>query len=277
MPDFFVAGFQKCATTWLYRSLAEHPQIRMPSRHMVHYFDINYHLGHDWYRQQFESDAGELVVGDTTVTYARDQIAVNRMARDAPDARIVLSVRNPIDRAVSHFLHERAKGKTAFSFGEWRENYDCYSDWIVPGFYALHLERLQRSFPGESILVLESDDFRSRPGETLESVFALLGVDTDFRPTTVGRQLNTTSDRVARWRAERGGPKPRVLRRALRMIATGGRESTSAQNEVEADAGLEEPLTQRDRTELAEIFKRDVERLGELTGRSFCHWLESAS
>lgn len=275
-PDFFVAGFQKCATTWLYRSLSEHPQIRLPMTHMVHYYDINYHLGPDWYRRQFDSGAGEVLVGDTTVTYARDQTALVRMAHDAPHAKIVLSVRNPIDRAASHYLHERTKGKTAFAFDEWRENYDCYSDWIVPGLYALHFERLMEFFPSENILVLESEDFRSRPGQSLEALFTFLGVESKFQPTTVGRQLNTTSDRIARWRAE-GGLKRRLVRRARRMIAIGDHESPAAQKGTQSGAGLRDPLTSRDRAEMAEIFRDDVERLEELTGRSFRHWLDQNS
>lgn len=276
VPDFIVAGFQKCATTWLYRSLHEHPQIRLPTRHMVHYFDINYHLGSDWYLRQFESTTGKEVVGDTTVTYARDQSAIHRMARDAPQAKIVLSVRNPIDRAVSHFLHERTKGKTAFAFGEWRENYDCYCDWIVSGFYGLHLERLLQFFAYDKVLVLESADFKSRPGESLETLFTFLGVDSSFRPTTVGRQLNTTSDRIERWHHERGGLKDRVLRRVRSMVATGGHGSSREQEARRKDGAVADPLTPHDRAELADIFRSDVQRLEELTGRSFGHWLDAA-
>ena len=108
---FFLAGFQNCATTWLHRCLEEHPQIFVPNVDMVHYYDMNYHRGRDWYEKFYQSYNQEQMRGDTTVSYARSELAIKRIAKTNSNAKIILSLRNPITRAFSHYWHEKKKGK----------------------------------------------------------------------------------------------------------------------------------------------------------------------
>lgn len=264
-PDFFLAGFQKCATTWLHRSLREHPQIHVADPHMIHFFDINFHLGPDWYHQFFSRRSEHQLLGDTTATYARDANARNRIGQCAPDSKIILSVRNPIDRAVSHYLHERTKGKTNFSFNEWRENYDCFCSWILPGLYAQHLEHFLKLFSQNQVLVLVADDFRDRPLESLRRLFDFLGVDREFRPSTIGQSINSTDERIANSHMMRHSQIQRIHRFIGAFFRTA---------DIHQDLAPAQVVSAEERAELADVFSADVKRLEELTGYSLNHWLE---
>ena len=190
--DFFIAGFQKCASTWLHRTLQGHPEVFLPSEHMVHFYDMHFERGLSWYEAFFDGAASGHIVGDATVTYARSEIAMARIARYNPDARVVMILRNPIDRAWSHYWHERKKGKIAFEFEEWESNYDLFSDWILPGFYTQHIDRVESLFGKDQLLVIFHDDVASRPSEVLSSVCGFLGVDVKHLPAVGNSPINKT-------------------------------------------------------------------------------------
>ncbi|MBK1631881.1 hypothetical protein CKO31_14280 [Thiohalocapsa halophila] len=191
---FVIAGFQKCASTWLHRALQAHPDVFLPDEHMLHFFDIHFDRGIPWYQRLFETAAPSQIVGDATVTYARSALAMQRIARLDSSALVVLILRNPIDRAWSHYWHERKKGKIAFEFEEWESNYDLYSDWILPGMYDQHIDLTESLFGRDQVLVIFQDDVAVRPVGVLSSVFNFLGVDHD-RAVEVGaerKRINST-------------------------------------------------------------------------------------
>lgn len=207
---FFIGGFQKCASTWLHRSLQAHPGIFLPTEHMVHFFDIHFERGLPWYEPFFDGAATGQIVGDATVTYARSEVAMARIARYNPDARVVLILRNPIDRAWSHYWHERKKEKIAFAFEEWENNYDLFSDWILPGIYTQHIDMVESLFGKNQVLVIFHDDVASRPTDVLSTVCGFLGVDVEQLPaggdspinkTVVGRRRRYGGSFLAQWKA----------------------------------------------------------------------------
>jgi hypothetical protein len=118
LPDFVVVGAQRCGTTSLFRALIAHPQIARPTFHKgINYFDLNYTRGLDWYRGHFPVDRkhqpgedGSLVYFEASGYYAYHPFAMERMARDLPGVRVVMMLRDPVERAYSAYEHERARG-----------------------------------------------------------------------------------------------------------------------------------------------------------------------
>ena len=117
LPDYLVIGAQKAGTTSLYRYMISHPMIRPASDKQVHYFDFNYDKPFDWYRSQFPAGSGNgLVTGEATPYYIFHPDAARRVRLVLPDVKIVALLRNPIDRACSHYMHEIKNGTESLSF-----------------------------------------------------------------------------------------------------------------------------------------------------------------
>lgn len=105
-PDFIVAGAQKAGSTSLFAYLAAHPDVDQPLVKEVNYFDLWAHRGHDWYGRHFPvaRDDGRQT-GEASPMYMVHPLAMARIARDLPDVKIVVILREPVSRLVSHYRH----------------------------------------------------------------------------------------------------------------------------------------------------------------------------
>jgi len=198
LPDFLILGAQKGGTTALYSYLRRHPSITGPSWKEVSYFDRHYVRGEAWYRGNFPNKArtrGKLV-GEASPSYLFHPLAPERVRADIPNAKLVALLRNPVDRALSHYNHEVALGREPLSFeaalaaeearlaGEverlvaepryfsrewWSHTYQAR------GRYAEQLERWLAVFPREQLLIVPSDDLAAEPAETHARVLDFLG------------------------------------------------------------------------------------------------------
>lgn len=236
LPTFLVIGAMRSGTTSVSVALAEHPEVFMPPGKELHFFDEHFDRGVDWYRARF-ADAAEPCVGEGTPRYMYDPRAVARMADVVPDARLVAILRNPLDRAYSHWQHELTRGREDLGFAEaieaepdrlaamdpLRASHFAYLD---RGRYLGQLRTVCDLYPRSSLHVMLFEEFRTGPEERFRSLCRFLGVDQGYRPTSLDRTWNP-SYRV-RWRsvhrlAERSpGPLRRVLHRlnVRRMAAT---------------------------------------------------------
>jgi len=204
LPDFIVVGTQKGGTTELYDQLAQHPQIAPSFAKEVHYFDANYSKGLNWYSAFFppladaNTDATSgCITGEASPCYLFHPDVARRVQATLPSAKIILMLRNPADRAYSHYHHEVRLGYETLPFeqalahetmrltGEKArmltdENY--YSNRYMHYSYqsrGLYIEQVQRwfeSFPQEQILLLKSEDFFSNTAAVMHEVHRFLGV-----------------------------------------------------------------------------------------------------
>ena len=180
LPHFVIIGSQRCGTSSLYSYLIQHPNISPARRKEVHYFDLHYDKGLEWYCQHFPTSAGGSLTGEASPYYLFHPLAAERCARDMPNARLIVMLRNPVDRAYSHYHHEQRKQRERLSFEEaigseearlegereklvrepnYRSQaYASYS-YQARGIYVNQLESWMARFPAERILVLESERF----------------------------------------------------------------------------------------------------------------------
>ncbi|HEX7247336.1 MAG TPA: sulfotransferase domain-containing protein [Actinomycetota bacterium] len=121
LPSFVIVGGQRCGTNSLYEYLVDHPAVgrAMPGQE-VHFFDTSFDRGLDWYRAHFPTrlwmraararTGVEPQTGESSPYYMFHPLAPGRIAATLPEVRIIVLLRNPVDRAISHFHHERSRG-----------------------------------------------------------------------------------------------------------------------------------------------------------------------
>jgi Sulfotransferase domain len=197
LPDFLIIGAQKAGTTALYAYLRQHTGITGPSWKEVSFFDRHYARGEAWYRGNFPSSfRARGLVGEASPSYLFHPQAPERVAELVPDAKLIALVRNPVDRAFSHYQHEVALGRESLSFedaltaevdrlrGEEERMladpaYFSHAWWnytyAARGRYAEQLERWLAVFPREQLLIVPSEDLLGEPEQAHARVLEFLG------------------------------------------------------------------------------------------------------
>ncbi len=197
VPDFLIVGAQRCGTTWTYRELTTHPAIRRAWRKEVHFFDVDqtFARGLAWYRANFPRLGPGELTGEATPTYLFVPRAAARLAAAVPRARLVVLLRDPVDRAYSQYHFARRHGRERRPFDvALDEQIDDAADaglgidsYLARGRYAEQLVRLFSLFPRDQVLVLRSEDLFQDPA-ALGPIFAFLGVP----PTSSPRRSRST-------------------------------------------------------------------------------------
>jgi hypothetical protein len=272
LPTFLVIGAMRSGTTTLARALGAHPEVFIPREKEIHYFDQNFDRPVEWYRRWFEAADGVPAIGEATPTYMYEREAPARMAQVVPEARLVAILRNPIDRAYSHYWHERNLGRETLSFrdGLAREPARIDTDEVLPRLrfayldrsrYLPQLERVCRHYPRERLHVMILEEFQRDPAALYGELCRFLGVDEGFRPSRIGRALN----RYVSYRSQRLGSLARRIRwRPLRRVV--GRLVVR---------GFEYPPMDVDlRRELGDRFAEENAALAAWLGRDLSVWDE---
>jgi hypothetical protein len=215
LPDYLIIGAQKCGTTSLSAYLNAHPQlVHLPWAKEVHYFDRRWAHGVRYYRSWFplRSTHASALTGEATPYYLFHPLAAERAGSTVPDARIVAVLRNPVERAYSHYKHNVRYGREPLSFsaaldaegdrlageeirlvnGAWSRPRHQHFSYVARGHYASQLRRWMSVFPREQILVLSSEALFSDPAATFDGVARFLGLDTAKLPRY--RQHNASGD-----------------------------------------------------------------------------------
>lgn len=200
LPSALIIGTQRGGTSSLFNYLVQHPDVLPPLRKEVHYFDLNHARGPNWYRGCFPYShrlrQGAITI-DATPYYMMHPLAAERAAELLPDLKLIALLRNPIDRALSHYQHEVRGGRESLSFAEALERESerlagqeerlrsdpRYYSWnhrryayTRRGLYLEQLQRWLRHFPRSQLLVLQSERlFRDPPGVSAE-VYRFLGL-----------------------------------------------------------------------------------------------------
>ena len=172
-PDFLYIGTSKAGSTWLFNALARHPDVFLASSKGLYYFDAHVDRGLDWYLDQFAGSTGFLARGEISHSYLSSVEAPARIVRLNPAMRLLVCVREPVDRAFSDYLDLRKNQQYDGSFADALDRYPRLLD---RGRYATHLQRYLEVFPREQLLVQLFDDLKADPQAYADEVFAFLGV-----------------------------------------------------------------------------------------------------
>jgi hypothetical protein len=207
LPDFIIISVERGGSTSLYRYITTHPCVEPAFRKEVHYFDLNFSQGPAWYRAHFPTrwraawlsarKGHRLLTGEASPYYLYHPHVPVRISKTLPEVRLIALVRNPVERAYSHYQLNRRQGKEPLSFEEaidseeerLRGEYErlardetYYSDnhykfgYLARGVYVDRLKRWREHFPADRLLVVASEELYERPRDTLAQVNQFLGL-----------------------------------------------------------------------------------------------------
>jgi hypothetical protein len=207
MPDFFIIGAQKGGTTSLYYYLVKHPSIASAWRKELSFFDSNFQKGLSWYRGQFPFNIRkyyaehvhkqDFITGEASPSYLFYPNVPKRVAEIFPHIKLIVLLRNPVDRAYSLYCHQVARGREKLSFEDaiaceeertrgdaekmvthencYSYNYEHYS-YVARGVYVDQLQRWFRWFPREQFLIHRSEDFYTDPATIYRQTLEFLNI-----------------------------------------------------------------------------------------------------
>jgi len=209
LPSFLIAGSQRCGTTSMFHVLSQHPAVFCPllNEKELHYFDHEYSRGLGWYQSHFPTRAWarastrrtgiDPVAFEGSPYYMFHPLAPSRINRDLPGVRLLVLVRDPVERAYSQHAHQVGLGLESEPFERALELEDSRIDgeagrivsdpgyfsrkhWLYAyrsrGHYADQLEHLESVFGRNRILVIDSGDFFADPGPVYDQVLEFLGL-----------------------------------------------------------------------------------------------------
>lgn len=302
LPNFFIVGAIKGGTTSLHHYLSQHPEVFMPVRKEFHYYSFgiqgkefigpnavndNLITTHDQYLPHFADGEGYKAIGDASPTYLYYPNAAEEIAKDVPDARIIMSLRQPAERAFSHYLHMRREA---------REQYDNFADALAVeeqrirdnwafgfhyynvGLYAEQVQRYIGVFGSERVLVFLYDDLKADTPAVIRKIYAHIGVDPDFTPdlerryNVGGKPKNESMHNI--YLALRDVRKyfrnllPRGVRRQIWQSVIKYMRNQNMER-VTLEPELQEELNNK--------YRDNILRLSQIIDRDLTHWLTPSS
>jgi hypothetical protein len=183
IPNFLGIGPGRSASSWLYHILREHPEVGLSEAKETFYFDQEFHRGTEWYLRFFGHCEGARAIGEVSNSYISNADVAERIYSFNPSMKLISCLRNPIDRAVSHYLFLLRNGKYDRSF----ENAMTEIPKIITsGMHFSNLSPYLELFESDQVLLILFDDLRKDSRAVVQEIYGFLGVDTTFVPPSIG-------------------------------------------------------------------------------------------
>ena len=298
LPNFLIIGAAKSGTTSLYNYLSQHPQVYVKVKEPGFFAYEGQHVqlagpedqaGFEKrviqdrveYEELFDGITDEKAYGEASVAYLYLKEAATRIKHYIPDARMIVILRNPIDRAFSSYWHMRRDGReplTTFEEGIAAEesrikgNWDYIWHYTQLGFYARQLALYYRLFPRENIATYLFEDFKRDPVNVVQSICRFLEIDDTFNPNTSLKynvsgvpRLNRLHQFVSRPNKVKTAVKPLVPLKVRKYIGT---------QLISWNVNGRKPVMQDStRMELQTLFRDDILHLQDLIEKDLSAWL----
>jgi hypothetical protein len=225
LPHAIIIGAQRCGTTSLFDFMIQHPAIHAPTKKEIHYFSIFYEKGENWYRAHFPLRTQmqkDEITAEASPYYLYHPYASERLYAHVPDAKIIVLLRNPVERALSQYFLEVKLGRETLSLEDAllaeeeriapeREKmaadssyYSQLHQWFSycsRGKYIESLKKYNNYKKDNRVLVLQSEEFFRDPHSVMHTLFQFLNVDdtflcTDVHPRNVGTNRTKVPGKV---------------------------------------------------------------------------------
>jgi len=309
LPNFFIAGAPKAGTTSLYHYLDQHPQIYMSAIKEPHFFaaeireencdaELRARMSRDapalreflngpmhekrfggivpnWedYLRLFANATSETALGEASVCYLWSPTAPERIHVRIPDAKIIVMLRDPAERAFSQYLHGVGNGAIRWSFREYIErslNYRSklfcvYYPFLEFGLYCEQLKRYLERF-GRNVWVGFYENLEERPADVYRDICRFLRIDDEFIPGMERRHLEAQVPRLSALGRLR---RSRLGRAAARMTPSGLRPLIRRAILRRPGATRIDPA---DRSYLLDFYREDIRKLASLLNRDLDRW-----
>ena len=284
--DFFIVGAPKAGTTSLYHYLNEHSEIEMSSQKEPDffsdqslqkqklYYDKNRIDTIEKYNSLFERE-DVILRGDSSVSYLFYEDVPHKIFTYNPDAKIIIMLRNPIDRAFSHYLMDYSLGLISESFetiiqkqSKHKNANLFYQQYIQVSEYSKQIKRYLEVFFKDNIHFIDYEDFKNDTSDVVSSVFLFLGVNDDFQPY-LKKKYNTYT-----------APKNSLIRYVYSFVAFRkmvanilSKNLTKTIRNLLFRSDKKPQLPELTRNFLKKHFESDVRELSELLNKDFTKWI----
>jgi len=272
LPSFFVIGPARTGSSWLHQVLSDRTDL--PRQKETYFFDSRFHRGVDWYRESFDKVADNRLMGEVAPTYFASPEARQRIARTIPNAKVICTFRNPVERVLSLYRLRRAHARIPWSF---EEAIDRDPELMETSRYATHLKAWQTALGRDQVLVTMYEDLRSDPQSYVDRLADFIGVlrfpiakeHSRYAYSSDGERLayprNQHLMRVARatadWLVEQ---RQFTVVSTLKKLPLTGRLLSSGQPF--------EQLSQEVLLRVHELFRPEVEELEAILNRDLTAW-----
>ena len=198
LPNFIIIGTVRSGSTSLYYNICEHPSVLEAAYDEIGYFDSNYHLGQNWYRSMFPTqkmmdkireDTRYSITGEDTPFYFWKQEVAERIFSDIPETKIIIILRNPVDRAYSNYKLAVRENNEKLTFEEaieeeieflsknsFLETVNRFRSYLTKGMYVNQIKPWLDIFPRNQFHILSTEQMKNKPHETLNQVFKFLSI-----------------------------------------------------------------------------------------------------
>ena len=286
LPNFIMIGVAKAGTTSFFHYLDEHPQVYMTPIKATNYF--GYEDARDWkwqdegeapmlrnfpvhtmeeYEAAFSGANGETAIGEASPQYFRCPTAAQRIHDALPHAKLILSLRNPAERAFSGFMMRTRRGEAVRGFHEELLTLDFSH--VKEGFYYDRLKRYLDLFPREQMKIYLFDDLKKGASDLIRDLYGFLGVDTDFNPDTSVRHNPGAVPKV-RW-LNQIFFNPRLIGLTKAIVPESFQEGLKKVQQMNLKPMPK--LTPNMRADLMKFYRDDVHKLETLIDRDLSVWL----
>lgn len=275
----------KAGTTSLYWYLNAHPQIAMSAVKEIEFFSrpANYARGVAWYEQHFVEQAGVLRYGEASTGYAKHPLfngVPERIHGLLPDIKLIYVLRDPVERILSHYLHERIHGTFDDPSLEQVVAESTESHIVATSRYYFQLQQYLPFFPLERILIVTSEALRDDRAATMARVLAFLDIDEPFAEDSLDVMYHQSAYKKKRTKWHQWGEQhlstpaiTRLVRPLSVVVPKRVQRRFNAFYEKISVVPVEKPeLTPDQADQLRDVLRPDVESLRQLTGQSFDQW-----
>ena len=286
--DFFIVGAPKAGTTSLYHYLNEHPQIEMSLQKEPDYFSdkeiqiqgLYYSKNRidtvEKYNGLFNTQKKDVIFGEGSVSYLFYPTVAQDIKVYNPMAKIIIMLRNPIDRAFSHYLMDYRLGLVSDSFediinkkSKHKNAHLFYQQYIKVGEYAAQLKRYCDIFDKKNILLIDYENFKSDVTGTMNSAYSFLNISAEFS-VDINKKHNTFT--MPKNKLIRFVYSFVIIRNILSFIFP--KNIIKAVRLILFTKDKKPKLLEETRNQLKHYFSNDVRLLGNLIGKDYSKWIQ---
>jgi hypothetical protein len=271
LPNLIVIGAMKSGTSSLHSYLNLHPQISMSHPKELDFFVLekNWSKGIGWYESHFVD--GARFNGESSPNYTKCHLfggVPSRMHSIVPEAKLIYLLRDPIERIISHYVHNVAARSENRSF---TDSLRANENYILSSKYYMQLEKYIEYFPKSNILVLTSEDLYKRRQQTLQTTFRFLGLDDDFYSQGFTDILHQSS--VKKRRTGIGLLLAKLPgRKAIKALSPSRSHLADIYHSWSRREVKRPALSEKLRQELMDALEDDIKLLRRYTGNGFEQW-----
>lgn len=289
LPNFLIIGAGRSGTTSLYHYLEQHPDVYMSPIKEARYFayegkDHDFFKIRDFesYEALFDGVTSEKAIGEASPDYLFTKCSPERIKTTLPEAKLIVILRDPADRAYSHYLILVRNGIIRdVPFARIVESKPGSPDYefrqviLESGYYNTQIRRYLSLFPDERMKIVYYDDLRADAPSVMSEIYEYLGVDPNFSGATSQRHNASIVPKSAalHWTVERFFKEDNLLKRAAKQVLPRERRLQIYQAFRSASLKAPEKLDRETRAKLIEIYRDEIVGLQQLVDRDLSKWL----